>query len=97
MQATSIGTVFEDLIRALNKADPDQLAFIAAQSQEPLAENIAYFQKAIGLFLAHTYKDQGGHLSDLGWLVVALAELSLSWCGLTSNTAATTREAPSTS
>lgn len=76
MLSTSLGAVFCDVMEALAIADPEGLERILRDPSNELPAAIASHQKALGEILVQL-DDQGfDSIEQVGWLMIALAEIA---------------------
>jgi hypothetical protein len=76
---TPLSSVFNDLMDALAATDPERLEKILQDPSLELIAAIASHQKVLGEVLVQL-DDQGlGTVEQVGWLLIALAEIVTSW------------------
>lgn len=81
MMASSLGAVFEAVLGALDDAAPDVLEEIGRKYDDGVREELANYQRVLGMVLAYANDEIKSGVEDLGWLVVSLSEFGLCWQG----------------
>jgi hypothetical protein len=80
MKSTSLSTVFTELIEALSASDPNALRKIALDENHDLLQSVLIEQKALGELLAYCHENIADvDLEQVGWMMVAWAEIGLTW------------------
>jgi hypothetical protein len=76
---TSLGSIFETLLRALAESDPAGLEAIVQDQRHELPLALAGYQKLIGEVLVAIWSGETCNPERLGWLLIELAEVSECW------------------
>ncbi len=79
MQATFIGRVFSALVAGLQASNPDVFEGLAGDVGYSLLRNIAAHQQVLGRLLTYADEATAAEIVQLGWLIAALGEISISW------------------
>jgi hypothetical protein len=79
LQTTSIGSVFGSLVAGLQASDPVVFEILAGDVGSSLVRNIASHQRVLGQLLSYADEASATEIVQIGWLIAALAEISISW------------------
>jgi hypothetical protein len=79
LQTTCIGSAFGGLVAGLQAGDPIAFAALGEDIGYELLRNIAAHQKLLGRLMTYAGEASGEEIAQLGWLIAALAEISLCW------------------
>ena len=75
---TGLGAVLDETFAALHQAKPQQLDAIIDRHHKRFVQDLARAHNMLGMLLVCAHDDMDD-LVELGWLQIALSEMTLSW------------------